>query len=205
MRLSIEIEKDLEWRETELASFRRLIADSTLSTNQRSSLLRAAWALLYAHYEGFVKFCLEVYLEEVADAVDCCRSLPRELRNNSLEKHVNQIRSLPLAEAIDAICTDMPSRLAARPEFPPVNTKSNLWPNVLRELTARSALRLKTVEEHDAMLKALVSRRNDIAHGKQQFIQSVSDYMRYEKAVKEVIYELALSAIETIETMRARE
>ncbi|WP_198013964.1 MAE_28990/MAE_18760 family HEPN-like nuclease [Desulforegula conservatrix] len=49
------ITKDLEWREREIAAMRLLIYRPDLTNSQRSALLRAGWAMLYAHYEGFIK------------------------------------------------------------------------------------------------------------------------------------------------------
>jgi len=51
-----ELEQDLNWREAELASLKVLVAEATAGTVSHQALLRALWAMLYAHYEGFCKF-----------------------------------------------------------------------------------------------------------------------------------------------------
>jgi hypothetical protein len=61
-KLEKDIEADLDWRQAELAVLREiLILSAELGTRKRA-LFRAGWALLYAHYEGFSKFCLELYI-----------------------------------------------------------------------------------------------------------------------------------------------
>jgi hypothetical protein len=54
-----QIEEDLDWREAELASFKILISSAPKGSVRESALLRAIWALLYAHYEGF---CNQTFL-----------------------------------------------------------------------------------------------------------------------------------------------
>ena len=51
---SQQLEEDLSWREGEIASLKLAIVAAVPS--RRAPLLRAAWALLYAHYEGFCRF-----------------------------------------------------------------------------------------------------------------------------------------------------
>ncbi len=48
-----QLEDDLAWREAELAVLRVILANRELTKLQKEVLFRAAWALLYAHYEGF--------------------------------------------------------------------------------------------------------------------------------------------------------
>jgi hypothetical protein len=54
MAIIDDISRDLDWREAEIASMRLLLNRKDISAKQIEVLLRAAWALLYAHYEGFV-------------------------------------------------------------------------------------------------------------------------------------------------------
>jgi hypothetical protein len=66
MSIMDEITRDLDWREAELATIKRLVKQTNITVKQREVLLRAAWALLYAHYEGFAKFCPTVFYDEVS-------------------------------------------------------------------------------------------------------------------------------------------
>jgi MAE_28990/MAE_18760-like HEPN len=68
-KLEKAIEADLDWRQAELAVFREMLTLSADLETRKRALFRAGWALLYAHYEGFSKFCLDLYIEFI------CRSL----------------------------------------------------------------------------------------------------------------------------------
>ena len=67
-----QISQDLGWRESELGSLRILLVRKDVTAAQHEVLLRAAWTMLYAHYEGFVKNSLAVFYDEVTRA---CRHL----------------------------------------------------------------------------------------------------------------------------------
>lgn len=51
-----QLEDDLDWRQAELASLKSQVIKATNGSVMHQVLLRAMWALLYAHYEGFCKF-----------------------------------------------------------------------------------------------------------------------------------------------------
>ena len=53
MAWETELEQDLKWREDELAAMKFAVTQTVIGTAPHKALLRAAWAMLYAHYEGF--------------------------------------------------------------------------------------------------------------------------------------------------------
>jgi len=62
-RWAREIENDLRWREAELASLKAHAISTRSNDVAHKAALRAIWAMLYAHYEGFTKFCWELALD----------------------------------------------------------------------------------------------------------------------------------------------
>jgi hypothetical protein len=74
-----------------------------------------------------------------------------------------------------------------------VDTKSNLWPDLLMEMLDRLDLNSSFIIKDERKLKTLVARRNDIAHGKRVFIDDIKYYQEYETAVLNVMYGLALA------------
>ena len=54
------IDSEHSWRRKELSAIRSNIA--TAKSSAKETALRAGIALLYAHWEGFVKNCAEAYL-----------------------------------------------------------------------------------------------------------------------------------------------
>lgn len=192
MAIIDEISRDLDWREAEIASMRLLLNRNDISPKQIEVLLRAAWALLYAHYEGFVKYCLTLFYEEISTRSVKCESLPISTQVFALTKVLKQIRTLPSVDMIAEVTNFKSKHLNSLASFPEVDTASNLWPKTLIALLASADLDSRAVEMYRQKLKTLVYRRNEIAHGQKNFIAEYSYYLTYETAVYEVMYDLAL-------------
>lgn len=186
------ISSDLDWRESEIASIRVLLSSTTTSEIQRKALLRAAWAMLYAHYEGFCKEALTIYFDAVNRSGAVCSVLPLPTKLYALAKELTTLRHLTNQVLLSKILDFSASHLNVSPNFPEVDTQSNLWPNVLIDLLEIADLSSDKVREHEIKLKTLVGRRNEIAHGKNNLISEVSYYLTFETAVYDVMYDLAL-------------
>lgn len=193
-----DIERDLDWREAEIASMRVLLVRKDLSVKQTQALLRAAWALLYAHYEGFCKNCLTLFFSEISTLGVNCSDLPRGTKEFALRNAIKRLRSLSNTDFVSEIAQFSAKHLQANPTFPEVDTGSNLWPDTLLELMAIADLNTDKVANHSSKLKTLVARRNGIAHGEKNFIAEFDYYHGFEKAVYEVIYDLAFQVAERL-------
>jgi len=195
------LEEELTWREAELASLKLLVLDSPRGSVRELSLLRALWIMLYAHYEGFCKFAWDFYLENVervgvAREV-CCVPIARF----SLAKRFSEVRGDTSVESLWSVCTThfgewMKEQLGFEIHL---ETKSNLWPNLLKENSAAVDLPFAMVDKNELKLKALVSRRNDIAHGKKMVVATLEDYKPYEDAALLVMHELAVAVLDCLE------
>ncbi|MBP6747979.1 hypothetical protein KA344_22315 [bacterium] len=186
------ISKDLDWRESEIAGLRILLLSSAISEGQRKGLLRAAWAMLYAHYEGFCKESLTIFYNSICASGATCSELPLSTKLYALEKRMGHLRQMTTNDLLVAILEFSSCHLEKPPSFPDVDTQSNLWPNVLIDLLESADLSPNKVAEHQLKLKTLVSRRNEIAHGKNNLIIDVPYYLTFENAVYDVMYDLAL-------------
>ena len=86
--------RDLNWRESEIASMRLLLLSDSVSATQCKVLLRTAWALLYAHYKGFCQNALTTFF----DAVQCsgikCSAPPRPMEVHALGKALRRLKNL---------------------------------------------------------------------------------------------------------------
>lgn len=191
--------RDLDWRETEIASMRLLLSSNSTSPAQKNALLRAAWAMLYAHYEGFCKNTLVSFFDAISGCNIICTDLPDSTRAFALSCTMKQLRNLPDDELLAEIEQFSSAHLTKRPEFPEVDTESNLWPDVLIGLIKMADLSSSKVEEHRAKLTTLVSRRNKIAHGENNIIAEFDYYKTFEDAVYEVIYDLAYQVEEKLQ------
>lgn len=192
MSILDDITRDLDWREAEIASMRVVLSSSGLTSIQKQTLLRAAWALLYAHYEGFCKNTLATYYDFISTSGVACGSLPEATRLFALKKKLTQMRNLQDNELVGEIINFHADCLSPTPDFPSVDTQSNLWPNLLVDLMKTADLNTEIVSENEIKLKTLVSRRNKIAHGENNIIQELEYYKSFEDAVYNVMYDLAI-------------
>jgi hypothetical protein len=85
--LERQIEQDLAWREAEIGALKLLAASSPAGSDRERALLRACVAMLYAHYEGFCKFCWDLLLDSIEQSTCKRKHLTDPVRLLSL-KHV---------------------------------------------------------------------------------------------------------------------
>ncbi|WP_414831771.1 MAE_28990/MAE_18760 family HEPN-like nuclease [Afifella sp. YEN Y35] len=192
------ISDDLSWREAELGSLKLLLARKDLSSHQKKVLLRVSWALLYAHYEGFAKTALTVFYDCAKEAVANCGTLPVKTRLFALSQKIKSLRGLSSEYLLIEIENFTTALYEPVPDFPDVDTKSNLWPNILGGLLEDADIKIDALDVHRAKISTLVSRRNQIAHGKRDIVDEVSYYIGFEEAVYDIMYEMALKIDERL-------
>ena len=197
-----QIEDDLSWREAEIGSLKVLISTSVKGSVRETTLLRALWALLYAHYEGFCKFAWDLYLNALEKEAARRSECKEEIACLSLEKDFKNLKGNLSPASIWKFCSVEFSRLLNEPaQFHfKLETQSNLWPSVFIKNAEKASLPKNMVNEHLNKIKSLVSRRNDIAHGQKMVIRDIDEYQKYENAALLVMHELAIGVIESIES-----
>lgn len=197
------LEGDLRWREAELVSLKRLAIVHNDNDVVLRATLRACWALLYAHFEGFTKFCWELLLDHVQSEKLSISQLSKDFQLLALEKLFRALRGNSKSNSLwDFFNTTLPAELQSIAFFPTecrLETESNLWPDVFERECARIGVKSTTLESSRRRIEALVSRRNDIAHGKNMTIKSVEEYSEYEHAALLVLHDLAVQVLEVIE------
>lgn len=188
-----EIERDLVWREAELASLRVMLANEGLTKGQKLALFRASWALLYAHYEGFCKFALTIYFNALEASGAKCSEFNPKTQAFALTKELKEIRNLPAAEFLSAVRGFEDDILDKPITFPEVDTESNLRPRTLIRLLENADLEIESLLAHNHALDTLVNRRNKISHGERDIISEFDYYIGYESAVQDIMIGLALA------------
>ena len=202
-----ELEKDFDWRVEELASLKHQIVRQKKGTLAERSLLRAIWAMLYAHYEGFCLFALTLFLERVKQSGHPRHDHRENLVVFSLRKTFKKVRG----HYSDELCyqffkKDLPTLLGEAIDFDrdPGNQeftlegRSNLKPSLFAENCNRLCLSVPTVDDRRTQLWQLVERRNKIAHGQSSFVRDLKEYEVYEDAAYEVMLELVGSVSESL-------
>ena len=203
MSVDTILEQDLKWREAELASLKRLAINATTEQVAYRALLRAMWALLYAHFEGFTKFCWDTVLDHVQTAAIPAGKLESKFALLALEPRFKMHRAnLETSSIWSFFEVGLPQALLATAQFPDdsrLKTESNLWPNIFERESGRLGIQCDELHKHRSRIKALVARRNDIAHGKNLVIASLTEYHDYENAALCLMHELAIKSIEIID------
>lgn len=199
MTIETTILNDLDWREKELASLKRIARSQVDESVAQKALLRALLAMLYAHYEGFCKFALDCYLEEIERSGLARFDCKDPISMFSLSSELRQSKNLVLNDHFHFCTTVFSGLLAAPITFSDRIETSNLYPSILIELCDSLCLNQEAVRDNEFELRALVGRRNKIAHGEKQEIRKIEDYEVYERKVIQVMNEIALLIVYSVE------
>lgn len=179
-QLIAKIAEDHIWRRKELTEMKALVQTYKDDHIRSRILIRAAIALLYAHWEGFVKKSSSNYLEYVAS-----RRLPYNklaanfvgltLRSKFIELGASEKISGGNALA-EFFCTALDQQSNV-PYKNAVDTKSNLSSKVLLDILDALGLEAKQFNTRLKFIDTnLVNPRNHIAHG-EVLNMSVEDYL----------------------------
>lgn len=164
-----KIAEDLVWRRKELIDLRALVQEFRDDSVRSRVLIRGAVALLYSHWEGFVKRSSSHYLEYVAShrlpyGKLAANFVGLTLRSKFLELGANEKISGGNALA-EFFCTAL-ERKSNVPYKNVVDTKSNLSSKVLLDILDALGLDASKFSTRLNFIDAnLVNRRNHIAHG----------------------------------------
>jgi hypothetical protein len=207
-KLWSEIEEDLTWRLDELRFFQNQLATLT-SEQERERFRRALVLLLYAHFEGFSKFALSLYVNSInrsgitcadatfAIAAASLSDLFKALRNP--EKKIPEFRhSLPDDMSLHRFgrereFVERTAEFGTRPvnvADDVVDTESNLKPVVLRKNLYRLGFPPDQFDEHEGSINQLLEYRNKISHGEMQSGLKRDKYEALRLAVYDVMVEV---------------
>jgi len=166
-----KISEDLVWRKKEISQLKGFVSSESTPEYRVKMLCRSGTALLYAHWEGFVKKSGGYYLEYVA------------LQRLSISELNSNFVTLMLKGKIDSCSTSkkysvfgqitdlllhQPSTQAKIPYKNGVKTESNLSSTVLKEITWCLGIEYGLFEPKEKLInQKLLGRRNHIAHGEE--------------------------------------
>ena len=166
--LNQRIHTELAWRRKELHEFYSLVRSS--ETRRLQLFIRGAVAVLYAHWEGFIKAAGESYLEFVRIRRLQYKDLTPNFVALALQKLLQEAQttnSMSAYLAVVGILTGPMTDRALIPRKNVVNTRWNLSSTVFREIV--EALGLEYRNEYATAEKPVIDRllelRNNIAHG----------------------------------------
>jgi hypothetical protein len=185
-----KIAEDIIWRRKELTVLKSLVQESKCDFLRSRVLIRGSVALLYAHWEGFVKKSSSYYLEYVASHRLPYKQLSSNFVGLTLRAKFSELGASEMLsrgnELADFFCTalDKKSNIPYRKS---VDTKSNLSSKVLIDILEALGLdatqfktRLNFIDSN------LVNPRNYIAHGA-NLNMNIDEYLELHEAVLALI------------------
>ena len=167
LQFSDALDMEFSWRLKEIDDLRQLIKTSQ-SIRQRT-LLRAGLAMLYAHWEGFIKAASELYLNYLAHKKIPYQELRLCLVALGLKGYVNTIEVSGKAESNMAavkFITENLSKPAKLPFKDSIETGSNLSSANFKMIADWIGVDAEPYLIHSQFIdSSLVGRRNQVAHG----------------------------------------
>jgi hypothetical protein len=163
------VSSEISWRRKELTDLKCLLEAAASNRTRQSTLTRAALALLYAHWEGYVKSVAEMYLEFVC--MQRCRNL--ELSDSLLAVTLRSMLassegSHKIKSHVDIVQffrTQMETR-SRLPYKSVIRTEFNLSSTVFFEILRTLGFTASECESKSHMLDhQLLAKRNHVAHG----------------------------------------
>lgn len=190
-QLSDTLSRELSWRKTELSELRSLI-DKSQSSNSKYTklLLRSAIALLYAHFEGYIKKAGNHYLEyvrmqrlkydELSDIFFTIALKQRFLFHYGSKKYspFNEVTHFLRNSTGESAKFDHKSI---------IDTESNLSSPVFKEIVFTLGLDYSIFEGSEKLIDVkLLAKRNHIAHGEEIDID-MDDYQLVHDRVIQIL------------------
>jgi MAE_28990/MAE_18760-like HEPN len=187
-----KVHDDLVWRRRELQSLKSLIESTTENPILRDVLLRSGVAILYAHWEGFVKRTGSYYLEFVSNQGYSADKLSSNFLTIKLKSLLTEAGKSEKISTTNNVIDFLRNKLGNKLKIPHkgiVDTQSNLSSKVLKEIGSTLGVNIEYYKTKNNLIdKSLVDRRNHIAHGDYLDI-NVNDYLALHEEVIAMIEE----------------
>lgn len=164
-----KIAEDHVWRIREISELKNLIQQSANSDLRKRALCRSGLALLYAHWEGFVKKSGTYFLEYVSNQRHNVSELKSNFITIILKEKISKASESKKYSAFDEITQYIISNQNVKSKIPYkniVDTQSNLSSTVLKEIMWCLGLDYGLFSTKEKLIDLnLVGKRNHIAHG----------------------------------------
>lgn len=198
-----QIQADLDWRETELAVLRRHLLSTTVGSTQEVTFLRTNLAMIYAHYEGFCKFALGVYVDALTKLALNPMDLKWPIAVQSFRKLQAELKNIDSpAEFFSKLLTEFEAGLTEPANYERPDSVANLWPDLLASWLERFNLDSTTVAQEKVRLDRLVTSRNQIAHGKKLTVANRSELDLHANAATLAMHAVAVGVMDALEQKR---
>jgi len=181
---------ELTWRKKELSELQSLLELKSLPQNRQNVLIRSGVAMLYAHWEGFVKNAASAYVEFVAMQRLSYRDLASNFVAIAIKDKLNDVMESNKTSVCIEVTDFLITKLSERSSIPyksAINTKSNLSSQVLREITTVLGIDFSAYATKEKIIdEKLLKSRNNIAHGNYLIIDH-DEYLELHNQVIEMM------------------
>jgi hypothetical protein len=190
-QLQDSLDREMGWRVKEIAAFR---VASRANGPERQYFIRAGIALVYAHWEGFIKLASESYLSFVQHQGHAYRDLKSCFAVFGLKAELHMLansrKSAPNIRAFDFILAEM-DQPAEMHMAKAIDTESNLTSIVFQNIATSLDINTDGYETRFNLIdESLVRRRNRVAHGEfldiggREFDELVGDVLQLMREYK---------------------
>jgi hypothetical protein len=184
-QLLVHLDNDMAWRVKELHELRSAVQGA--KGKNVDAHVRAGVAMLYAHWEGFVKSASNAYIGYLSFRGDTVRDLkPCFVALGMKSRMAAAHESMTSAVAVSTVSflldeLDKPIKL---PASDAISTQSNLSSTVFKSIVGWIGIDPSQYSTRFALIdKTLLETRNGIAHGEYLVIDAV----RFESLVTEIL------------------
>lgn len=173
-QLEAALTEDLKWRRHEMDQWERAV--SRAREHERPGLLRGGTALIYAHWEGYVKFAASTYLEYVSNKRLKLADLRDELAAVALRGMLGKGEQSKQAEAHTEIVSTLRQQNRIPADLPfkqsTIRTRANLNFKTFADIMHSIGCDSSRHEIYSMTIDArLLRHRNEIAHGKEEYVE----------------------------------
>ena len=186
--LEDQLTTDLSWRRKEFTTLKLLVSSSR--KHEKLTLMRASISMLYAHWEGHIKFCAQVYIIYLK----CLAPSYKQMTDNFIQMSIGEkfkegfsIKRFSNQKDIFEYLTQEQSNKFDVNEETVIDTQSNLKYEVILNMLGQLGLDTSIFELKENFINSkLLKCRNSIAHGDR--IAEVDINSTYEELEEELLH-----------------
>lgn len=199
------MEESLSWRINEIVALKNLLRE-----DNNVPVVKTLIVMLYAHFEGFFKDCLECYIKYINSTELLLKmfrdslitaSLNREYAAfENMNRKCKELTSIPPAEEFlhrfhrrreltQKFVSDYLNHII-RIDEKIINTKSNLDYSVVQENMYVLGLDYNYFSDKQNTITKLVRLRNSVAHGSQREPIEFAEYEKIQRDIFEIMEEI---------------
>ena len=181
--LNSALSKDFVWRKKELSQIKYMLETEGIPKEKKKVLFRSSIAIIYAHWEGFLKKSGERYLEYIASKRLKNYQLSENFLTISLCETVNIFQPSKKYSSFFKVVEFFNFKMNNNAKIPSnkiIDTESNLSSKVLKEIIWCLNLSYEGFEIKEKIIdNKLLRKRNFIAHGEE--IETDENEIKYLK------------------------